>query len=137
LIKDACIDLNVVAHTCVDRLGLMTSDARQSAPSSGLPFCCDLWVAAHTYPTHIQALEGVIPPFLIGDPFKCQVVKQHIYTTAGKRSHGDLESRIERHEKLSASDHALVHPDAVDIVDQLWWQCPNQEIDSEEQPSIG
>src|ERR1700694_2950413 len=118
-------------HTCVNRLRLMTSDARWSTSSPGFPFARDLWSAPHTDPTHIQPLEGIIPSLLIGEPIQCQVVEKHIDAAACKCGHGDLESRVERHEEFPPSDHAVAYWETVGVVDHLRRQCPDQKVDSE------
>ena len=135
-VKDTRINFHVVTNTDVYGLRLVTCDARQSALSLGFAVGCNCWCAPHADPQHIQSLERIIPMLLIGSPVKCQIVEEHIDPAVGKRSHGGLESRIERHEQFPPNDDAFVYRQPVSVVDQPRRQGPYQEIDAEEQPGV-
>ena len=134
--QETRIDFHVVTNTDVYGLRLMTCDARQSALSFDLAFHCYRGGASHAYPQHIQPLECIIPPLLIGDPVKCHIVKQDIDAAAGQSAHRGLESPIERHEEIPAIDHAFVHRETVGVIDYVRRQRPDQKIDAEEQPGV-
>ena len=108
-VKDTRINFHVVMNTDVYGLRLMTCDARQSALSLGFAFGCNCWMRTARRSTAHPTLERIIPLLLIGSPVKCQIVEEHIDPAVGKRGHGGLESRIERHEQFPPNDHAFVY----------------------------